>query len=151
MNESLSRIIKMVSIGIIALVIGIGLGYFYGPEKTREVEKIVEKEKIVKEEYKKKTKKFDKDGKVIEESEETGNKESRTNEQKKERETEKSKDKKLWAVKGGVVVNPRALDDKPFPRIGGEMRLPIFSSWVGVEGDINISRPLLGGYIRLEF
>lgn len=143
--------LKLLLAGLILLAIGGGLGYHYAPEKVKEVEKIVEKEKIVKEEYKKKTKKYDKDGKLIEESEESGNKESKTNEQKKEKEIEKIKDKKMYAVKGGAVINPRDLSGKVIPRVGVEMRLPLFNSWVGAEADINVDRPLIGGYLRLEF
>lgn len=141
--------LKLILAGIVILTIGTGIGYWLAPEKVREVEKIVEKEKVVKEEYKKRTKKFDKDGKLKEETEETGTKESKTNTEKKTTEKETIKEKKIWAAKSGVAINPR--DNSLTPRIGGEVRLPLFNSWIGVEADINVDRPLIGGYLRLEF
>lgn len=144
------NILKIIAAVILALALGYGLGYFYSPSKIREVEKIVEKEKVVKEEKKKVTEKFDKStGKLIERIEETGNKETNVNTKKKEKELEKQKDQKMWAAKAGVAVNP--FDNSLTPRVGGEVRLPIFNSWAGLEADINIDRPLLGVYLRLEF
>lgn len=146
----LKNILQLLVVVIVTLTIGGGLGYYYAPEKVREVEKIVEKEKTTKQEYKKKTKKFDKEGKVTEETEETGTKESKANTQKKEKETEKTKEKKMYAVKVGAVKSISNLDSLTY-RVGGELRLPIFNSWLGAEGDIDINDPKVGIYLRLEF
>lgn len=147
---TLKNTLQLLTIGIVTLAIGYGLGYFYAPEKVREVEKIVEKEKIVKEEYKKRTKKFDKDGKVVEETEETGTKESKTNTEKKTTEVEKVKEKKMWSAKGGIALSVKD-PNKIIPRVGFETRLPIFNSSLGLEQDINLNNPLTGIYLRVEF
>jgi len=144
------NILQLLGIGVLALAIGYGTGYFYAPEKIKEIEKIVEKEKTTKQEYKKKTKKFDKEGKVTEETEETGTKESKSNTQKNEKTREQIKEKKMWAAKAGVGV-PVKDPNRYVPRVGGEVRLPIFNSWVGTEVDLEVKDPKLGMYLRLEF
>ena len=132
---------------IIALAVGGGLGYYFAPDKIKIEEKIVEK--IVKEKDEKTTKKYDPiTGKLIEETKET--KEKETNKTEKDKTTEKEKTQKHYAVKGGVALNPRDPNGHT-PRVGGEMRLPFCNSWVGVEADNNINRPLIGGYLRVEF
>lgn len=140
--------LKLLAAGIILLAVGGGLGYYYAPDKIKIQEKIVEK--IVIEKDEKVVKKYDPiTGKLIEETKET--KEKETNTSQKNKSTEKEKTQKHYAIKGGAAINPRDLSGKLIPRVGGEMRLPIFSSWVGVEADINIDRPLVGAYLRLEF
>lgn len=142
---------KLALYALIILGVGYGFGYYLAPDKVRVEERIVEKEKIIKEENKKVTEKFDPStGKVVERIEETGKKETNVNTNKKEKIEEKIKDKKLWAAKGGVATNLRD-PGKLVPRVGAEVRLPIFNSWVGVEADIDVNRPLVGGYLRVEF
>lgn len=135
---------------LVALSIGLGLGYYMAPDKVVIQEKIVEKEVTKKEEYKKKTKKYDPDtGKIIEDTEETGTKESNSNSTKTDKTEEKSIDKKYYAIKAGVVVPVTKLDN-PTYRVGGELRLPLFNSWVGSEVDIKMN-PNVGLYLRMEF
>jgi hypothetical protein len=148
---NIKNILQLLAAGIVILAIGYGLGHFYAPEKVREVEKIVEKEKKTKQEDKKITERFDPNtGKVIERIEETKKKETETNTTKKETEIEKIKDKKMWAVKGGVAVAVKD-PNKLVPRIGTEVRLPVFNSWLGAEGDFELANPKVGLYLRLEF
>lgn len=144
------NILRLLGIGLLALTIGIALGYHFAPDKIRIQEKIIEKEKIVKEEYTKKTKKYDKDGKVIEEIDEKGSKQTDINTKKTDKTTEKEKTQKHYAIKGGAVLNPRD-PNGIIPRVGAEMRLPFFNSWIGAEVDINVNKPLVGGYLRVEF
>lgn len=143
--------LKLLATAIVVFAIGAGLGYYYAPDKIKVQEKIVEKEVVKKEEYKKKTKKYDKDGKLVEESEETGNKQTNSNTSKNESSSEKEKTRKMWALKGGIAFNPRDMSANLIPRIGAEVRLPIFDSWFGVEADFNINRPLIGTYVKVEF
>lgn len=148
----LNNIFKLTLAGLLVLTIGTGLGYYLMPTKTKTVEKVVEKEVTKKEEYKKTKKRYDpKTGKVIEETQETGTKETNSNETKTSKTVEKSKDQKHYALKGGAAVNPRDLSGKLVPRVGGEVRLPFFDTFIGIEGDINIKNPLLGVYTRVEF
>jgi hypothetical protein len=143
--------LKLIGLGIVLVIAGYGIGYFAAPDKIKIEEKIIEKEKTVKEENKKVTEEYDPNtGKVTKRIEETGKKETNTNSTQKDKTTEKEKTRKMWALKGGVALDPRK-DMKLTPRVGGEVRLPIFNSWVGVEADINIDRPLVGAYLRLEF
>lgn len=140
--------LKYILLGILLLVGAYGAGYYFAPDKIKTVEKIVEK--IVKEKDEKVTKEYDPNtGKLTKETHETKEKDTNSNETDKT--TEKSKIQKTYALKGGVSVNPRDLNAKPVPRLGAEVRLPIFNSWLGVEGDVNIDRPLVGGYLRVEF
>jgi hypothetical protein len=149
---NLNNILRLLAVGIVALAIGYGTGYFYSPTKVREVEKIVEKEKKTVEENKKIVERFDPNtGKLTERIEETGKKETETNTKKKEKELEKQQNKKMWAFKAGGVVNPRDLEHSIVPRVGTEVRLPVFNSWLGAEADISINRPLFGLYLRVEF
>lgn len=145
---NLNNILKLLGVSLVALAIGGVVGYEYAPDKVRVEEKIIEK--TVHEKDTKTTKEYDPiTGKLTKEVEET--KDKQTNTESKDKTTEKSKDSKHYALKGGVVVNPRSLSDKPFARVGGEVKLPILPLWIGAEGDVNISRPLVGGYIRMEF
>lgn len=150
--DTIKQKLKLLFALVIAIAIGYGLGYFYSPSKIKVVEKVVEKEKKTTEENKKITEKFDPNtGKLTERIEETGKKETETNTKKTDKESEKQQNKKMWAAKAGGVVNPRDLEHSIVPRIGAEVRLPIFDSWIGAEADISIDRPLLGLYLRLEF
>lgn len=133
---------------IVALAIGGAMGYFYAPDKIKTVEKIVEK--TIKEKDTKNTKKYDPiTGKLIEEVAETKDKE--TNIETNEKTVEKTKSQKQWAIKGGVAINPKDLTSKLIPRIGIETRLPFMDSSLGIEGDINLDRPLIGIYGRIGF
>lgn len=140
--------LKLVLAGLIIFALGSGLGFYFSPDKIKIQEKIVEK--TVTEKDEKTTKKYDPNtGKLIEEIKEI--KEKETNTSKKDKSTEKEKTKKHYAIKGGVAVNPRDLQGKLIPRVGGELRLPFFNSWVGAEIDVNVDKPLLGVYGRIEF
>lgn len=144
----LNNILKLIGVALVALAIGGILGYYQAPDKIKIQEKIVEK--TVHEKDTRVTKEFDPvTGKITKEVDET--KDKQTNTESKDKTTEKSKDSKHYALKGGVVVNPRSPADKPFARIGGEVKLPILPLWIGAEGDVNISRPLVGAYLRMEF
>lgn len=140
--------LRLILGGLILLALGIGLGYYFSPSKIKIQEKVVEK--IVTEKDEKITKKYDpKTGKLTEEVKET--KEKETNTSKTSKTTEKSRDQKHYAVKAGAVFNPKDLNAKLTPRVGLEIRLPFFSSWAGVEGDISVSKPNLAVYGRVEF
>lgn len=136
------NIFKLTAIGLLLLVLGGGLGYYYAPQKIKTVDKIVEKEvvKIVHEKFDPNT------GKVIERT--TTDETRNTTENKTKVET--LKPQKHYALKGGVAVDPRD-NMKLIPRVGTEVRLPFFSSWLGVEGDVNLTHPVLGTYLRMEF
>ncbi len=150
--DTIKEKLKILIALVVAIAIGYGLGYFYSPSKIKEVEKVVEKEKKTTEENKKVTEKFDPNtGKLTERIEETEKKETETNTKKSDKETEKQQNKKMWAAKAGGVVNPRDLEHSIVPRVGAEVRLPIFDSWIGAEADISVNRPLLGLYLRVEF
>lgn len=131
----------LIALGLLGLAYG--AGYYYSPQKIKEVEKIVEKQviKIVHEKYDPTT------GKLVERTETTDTKDTSTNKSK----VETLKPKKLYALKGGAVINPRDIQGKIVPRVGAEVRLPFFDSWAGLEGDINIDRPSVGAYLRVEF
>ena len=142
---------KLALAGIIILAIGTGIGYFMAPDKIKIEEKIVEKIKTIVEENKKVTEKFDPaTGKVVERIQETGTKQTNVNTTKNEKTTEKEKTRKMWAVKAGVAKQLNSTDGY-IPRLGGEVRLPFFNSWLGVEADLVLDRPTLGGYLRVEF
>lgn len=144
----LQNILKLLVVGLVALAIGGIVGYEYAPDKVKTVEKIVEK--TVKEKETKVTKEYDPNtGKVTKETTETKDKE--TNIESHDKTTEKTKDQKHYAIKGGIVVDPRNLSDKPLARVGGEVKLPVLPVFLGVEGDLNVNRPLVGVYLRMEF
>ncbi len=154
------NIFKKILIGLVVLALAYGAGYYFAPDKIKikekVVEKIVEVEKEINLKEKEVIEKYDPiTGKLIErivrDKEKNSKKTEEKKETKKEKEKETIKEKKLYAVKGGAVVNPRDITGKLIPRVGAEMRLPVFNSWVGAEADINIDRPLVGAYIRLEF
>lgn len=131
----------LIALGLLGLAYG--AGYYYSPQKIKEVEKVVEKEviKTVHDKYDPVT------GKIIEHTETTDTKDTKSDKSK----IETVKPKKLYALKGGAVINPRDLSGKLIPRAGAEVRLPFFDSWAGLEADINIDRPLVGAYLRVEF
>ena len=142
-----NNFLKLTLGGIILLVVGGGLGYYYAPDKIKVEERIVEKVIIQKDT--KDTKKYDPiTGKLIEETHEV--KDKQTNVDTKEKVTEKTKTQKTYAVKVGVfkVVNN---SDSPKPRVGVEIRLPFFNTWLGAEGDISSKDPTVGVYGRMEF
>lgn len=142
---------RTILIALAALTIGSGIGYFYAPDKVKIEERIVERTKIVKEENTKSTYKYDPiTGKLIEHTEETGAKESSTDVTKTDKVTAKEKTQKQYAVKlGGSKSVTKA--DKPVGRVGAEVRLPFFNSWLGAEADLDVGNPKLGAYLRLEF
>ena len=136
------NILKLIGAGLLLLTVGGGIGYYYAPEKIITKDKIVEKEviKIVREKFDPNT------GKVIEREviDETKNStETKTK-------TETLKPKKHYAIKGGVAADPKD-NMKLIPRVGAEVRLPFFDTWLGVEGDINLAHPIIGLYGRMEF
>lgn len=136
------NIFKLIGAGLLLLTLGAGLGYFYAPEKIKTVDKIIEKEvtKIVREKFDPNT------GKVVER--ETIDETKNTTETKTK--TETLKPKKHYALKGGVAADPKD-GMKLIGRVGGEVRLPFFDTWLGVEGDINLAHPIVGLYGRMEF
>lgn len=143
--------LKLALLGLILLALAYGSGYYFSPDKIKTVEKVVIQEKVVKEEHIKTIKIYDPNsGKLVKETDETGTKETNQETTSKDKETEKTKSSKHYAIKGGVV---KALNSTTAPtyRIGSEVALPFFNSWLGVESDVSISRPTLGGYLRLEF
>jgi len=134
--------LKLALIGLGLLVLGLGMGYYFSPERIKTVDKIVEKEviKIVHEKFDPTT------GKVIERTttdETTNNTSIKTKE-------EILKTQKHYAVKVGVAKALTNTDPLVY-RVGGEVRLPFFNTWAGVESDISINTPIIGGYLRLEF
>jgi len=142
------NILRLTGIGLVSLAIGGLLGYSYAPDKVKTVEKIVEK--TIKEKDTKTTKEFDPaTGKLTKETTETKDKE--TNIESKDKTTEKSKSQKMYSMKAGVAVNPRSLNDKPIVRLGGDIKLPVFPIYIGAEVDINVNRPLVGAFLRMEF
>lgn len=142
------NITKLIILGITILIVGIGIGYTQLPTKIKIEEKIVEK--IVHERDEKTTKEYDPiTGKVIKETIETKDKE--TSSTKTDKTVEKEQAKKVWAVKGGISVDPRDLSGRLIPRVGAEMRIPLFGLWLGAEGDVSLSRPSVGLYGRMEF
>jgi hypothetical protein len=151
MNTSVRAPFKYALIVVAVGALGYGAGYFYAPDKIKVKEKIVYKTKRVKEENRKETKKYDPvTGNLIEETVETGTKETNTDTIKRDKKKETIKSKKMWALKAGGYT-PVTDPGKIRPRVGGEFRLPVFSSWVGVEADIDIKDPTAGVYLRLEF
>jgi len=145
---NLNNILKMLAISIVAIAIGGVLGYTFAPDKVVIQEKIIEKTIVQKDE--KTTKKYDKDtGKLIEETKETKQKE--TNVTKTDKSTEKTKSQKMYSVKAGVGINPRSLSDKPFYRVGSDVKIPVFPVYVGAEVDLSIDKPLTSLYLRMEF
>jgi len=137
------NIFKLIGAGLLLLTIGVGLGYYFCPEKIVTKDKIVEKEviKIVHERFDPTT------GKVIERT--TTDETKNTTETKTREETLKRQ--KQFALKGGVAINPRNLSGKLIPRVGFESAIPIFQMSAGVEVDINVDSPLVGVYLRLPF
>lgn len=144
--------LKIAALVIVAAALGVGFGYALAPDKIKIEEKIVEREVTKKEDYLKNTKEYDPaTGKVVKETNESGTKVTNSETTKTDKTTEKEKTRKLWAAKGGVAINPRDLNAKIIPRVGAEVRLPIFDSWAGIEADVNLDKPLLGAYLRVEF
>ncbi len=143
--------LKLVLAGLIIFALGSGLGYYEAPTKTiTETKKDVSQDTNVNNTVTTQ-KTFDPS---------TGKQTSETTiivhdtDTKKETDTDKTKitekEQKHYAVKVGGVVNPRDPTTQT-ARVGGEMRLPFFNSWAGVESDLSISKPLVGAYLRLEF
>lgn len=137
------NILKLLATGIVTLAIGGFLGYQYAPERIKTVDKIIEKEvtKIVHEKFDPNT------GKVIER---TTTDETKNNTSISTKEQMIKKDKH-YAIKAGAVINPRDLSSPPAYRIGAEVKLPILPIWLGAEGDLKISSPNVGAYLRMEF
>lgn len=136
------NLIKLLAVGIVALAIGGIVGYNQAPERIKTVDKIVEKEvvKIVHEKFDPTT------GKIIERTttDETKNNTSTSTKE------QTLKAQKHYALKGGAVINPRD-PGKPVYRVGVETKLPVLPLWLGAEGDISISAPNAGLYLRMEF
>lgn len=143
----LSNMVKFAAGGVILFAVGAGMGYYYAPDKIKkESSTTTEKEKIVEEETN--TKYDPVTGKKTEET--TKKKTTDSDTKKKEKSTEREKTRKMWAAKVGIVQSLNKAE-KPTYRVGGEVRLPIFDSWVGAEADIDVSEPKLGAYLRVEF
>lgn len=143
--------LKLALLGLLLLALGVGIGRYTAPDSTKTDNKQTSDQSKTVEEGTKTTKKFDPEtGKVIEETTEKGTKTTTENSKTSEKSKETIRNKKQWAVKGGVAADPRD-SMKLTPRVGAQMRLPIFDSWVGVEADINLAHPLVGVYGILEF
>lgn len=144
---NITNILKLIGFGLVIFTIGVGLGFYYAPDVVKEIshsDKKTDEDSETTE-----TEKYDPNtGKIIEKSKTT--KKSKTTEKSKDSSKEAIKTRKNYAVKGGVAFDPRD-NAKMIPRVGVEMRLPIFDSWIGVEGDINLAHPIVGAYGRLEF
>jgi cytoskeletal protein RodZ len=143
--------LKLTLAGLLLLTLGMGLGYYEAPTKTiTETKKDVSQDTNVNNTVTTQ-KTFDPN---------TGKQTSETTivvhdtDTKKDTNTDKTKitekEQKHYAVKVGGVVNPRDPTTQT-ARVGGEVRLPFFNSWAGVESDLSISKPLVGAYLRLEF
>jgi hypothetical protein len=137
---------RLVLIGILLLVAGMGLGYYFSPTKTITENKVDDKKET--DTTTTETKKYDPNtGKVIEDTKTV------ENDTKKEHDTDKTKiterEQKHYAVKLGEAINVRNPTTKTL-RAGGEVALPFFSSWLGAECDVN-TNPTCGAYLRLEF
>lgn len=141
MGESWSLKIA-ISVGAFAL--GLSLGYYLSPAKIEE--KIIEKTRVVREESKKVTNRYDvQTGKIKETIVETGTKETESHKKDKEK---KITNQKNFALKVGV--SGRLQSRSYVPRVGGEVRLPLFNLWIGADIDLQKS-PTFGPYLRLEF
>lgn len=143
--------LKLALAGLIIFALGSGLGYYEAPTKT-----ITETKKDVSQDNK--TNDTTSTQKTFDPN--TGKQTSETiivthdTDTKKEVNTDKTKitekEQKHYAVKVGGVINPRDPTTQT-ARVGGEVRLPFFNSWAGVESDLSVSKPLIGAYLRLEF
>lgn len=143
--------LRLLLAGLILLALGLGIGYYFAPDKIKTVEKIVTVEKKVVEEHTKTTKEYDPTtGKITKETDETGSKVTDSESTKTDKETEKTKDQKHYAVKVGVAKTLTNADSLVY-RVGGELRLPFFNTWIGAEGDLKLKDPMLGIYGRMEF
>lgn len=144
-------IFKKILIALGLLAGAYGAGYYFAPDKVKTVEKIVEIEKEVITKEREVIEKYDPiTGKLIERIVRDKDKKSKKSEEKNEKTVEKEKTKKHYAVKVGVV-QAITKAEKPTYRVGGEVRLPVFNSWAGLEADIDTSKPKLGAYLRMEF
>jgi len=152
-------VLKNILILLVVAALGIGAGYYFAPDKIKIQEKVVEKvvevEKEVNLKEKEVIEKYDPvTGKLVSRIIRDKEKNSKKSEEKKETEkekiVEKIKEQKHYAVKFGVAS---ALNkaEKPVYRVGGELRLPFFNSWLGAETDIELDKPKLGIYGRMEF
>lgn len=149
--ETLKKYLVMAGALLVVYGVGLGMGYYMAPSKVKESNKTDSTDTKETEKTEKVTEKFDPvTGKVIEKTTETGTKKTNTKEKSTEKTVEKTKDSKLWAVKLGVAKTLTNAE-KPFPRLGAEVRIPFFNSWVGAEADIKLNNPTAGAYLRLEF
>jgi len=154
----LDQLPKNILILLIVAALAAGAGYYFAPDKIKIQEKVVEKVVEVEKETNLKEKevieKYDpKTGKLVERIIRDKEKNSKKSEEKKETDkdktVEKIKEQKHYAVKFGAVA-PLTKLENPSYRVGGELRLPIFNSWIGSEIDIK-KNPDLGVYLRMEF
>lgn len=147
----MKEMLKNVSILIVVAVVAGGAGYYYAPSKVKIEEKIIEKEKEVNLKEKEVIEKYDPvTGKLVSRIIRDKEKNTKNKEDKSEKIIEKSKDQKHYALKFGLA-QAFTKADKPVYRVGGEIRLPFFNSWLGAETDIELDKPKLGIYGRMEF
>lgn len=155
----MDQLLKNLGILLVVAAVAAGAGYYFAPDKIkieeRVVEKVVEVEKEVNLKEKEVIEKYDPvTGKLIErivrDKEKNSKKKEEKTETEKEKIIEKTKEQKHYAVKAGIV---QALNkaEKPTYRVGAELRLPIFNSWIGGEVDIDLDKPKAGAYLRMEF
>ena len=146
-----NNIFKLTMAGIVILAIGAGLGYYLAPDKVVKVVDTDNKKTVDNNTTTTVTKKYDPNtGKVTEETNTTKNDSSVTTEKIVDKSTTKEKTQKTYALKVGAV---KTLNDtsKPFARVGGEVRLPFFNTWLGADTDINLNHPAASLYGRIEF
>lgn len=147
----LHKLLTEALIAIVALVFGLGFGYYMAPDKVVTVVNTDNTKKVDDNITTTVTKKYDPNtGKVTQETDTTKKDTSTTTEKVVDKTTTKEKTQKNYAIKVGAV---KTLNDtsKPFPRVGAEVRLPFFNTWLGGEGDITLGHPTAGLYGRIEF
>lgn len=142
--------LKLILGGLVIFVIGAGLGYYEAPTKTTTETKVDKSQDQSTQDDVTTTKKYDPTtGKVVEDTKMVSHKVDT----KKETDTDKTKitekTQTHYSIKVGVAKAVTNADPILY-RIGGEIRLPFFNSWLGVETDLNL-HPVVGAYGRIEF
>lgn len=149
--DTLKKYLYYVAAGMGIFVLGLGMGYYFAPSKTITTVNTDNKKTVDQNTTTTVDKKIDpKTGKVVEVIQTTKKDNSTTTEKQVDKTKITEKSQKHWAVKAGPTVNLKD-PTKMSPRVGGEMALPFFNSWLGVEGDIDTTSPKVGAYLRMEF
>lgn len=149
--EALKKYLSLIAAGLVVFVVGLGMGYYFAPSKTTTIVDTDNKKTVDQNTTTTVDKKIDPTtGKVIEVIETTKKDNSTSTEKQVDKTKITEKSQKHYAIKAGPTINLKD-PTKITPRIGGEVALPFFSSWLGVEGDIDPTAPKVGAYLRLEF